>query len=77
MSTAAGAVANNICLKARIVADRTIPANAGSTRPISITHSGAGPVRTVRYSFKAPDLGLAMVSFTQGLNDACGTRQAP
>jgi hypothetical protein len=31
-----------------------IPATAGSTKPVTMTHYGAGPVRTVRYSFKTP-----------------------
>jgi hypothetical protein len=31
-----------------------IPATEGSTRPVTMTHYGAGPVRTVRYSFKTP-----------------------
>jgi hypothetical protein len=31
-----------------------IPATEGSTRPVTMTHYGAGPVRTVRHSFKTP-----------------------
>jgi hypothetical protein len=31
-----------------------IPATAESTRPVTMTHYGAGPTRTARFSFKTP-----------------------
>jgi hypothetical protein len=31
-----------------------VPVTEGSTRPITLTHYGAGPARTVRFSFKTP-----------------------
>jgi hypothetical protein len=31
-----------------------VPATEGSTKPVTMTHYGAGPVRTVRFSFKTP-----------------------